>query len=170
MGVLVAVSFLCGRYSRPAKVTVTEKIDKVIDQTKDLQIAELQRQLAFKSSDKVEITTTSTWKRRDGSELTRVQVKVEDKEVSVTENIESKKSTEKDTSHEVLREEKKTVTENTRGVVVGPMVTFTTSDLAHPLYGGIVDAPLPLGFHFLSNIAVGPSVGVGWGLALGHEF
>lgn len=158
---LVAVtltSYLVGRFSRPAKVTVTKQVDT----TKDQIINELQRQLAFTSRDKISVTTTVD--RPDGTHITRIRL--ENKNITVDSVI--KESNE--TNHETRREQTTTVTENTRGVVVGPMVNFTTTDLSHPLYGGSVDAPFFGPVHVMGNILVGPSVGVSLGIGGGWEF
>lgn len=158
MVVALLIAFICGRYSLPAKVTV----DTQKDTTKDLVIQSLRSQLATKLSDVVSTTTTVKWP--DGKIVTRVKNETKNKQ-SIESVIQINES-EKQTSHT----EKHTVTENTRGIVVGPMVNFTTHDFAHPLVGGIFDAPLFLGAHVLGNVLVGPSVGISAGGALGWEF
>jgi hypothetical protein len=157
-GVILIIAFLCGKYSQPYK----EKIETKTDTTKDLKIAELERQLKYKSSDMIQITTTI--KRKDGTEITRV--KLENKQLTVESSEVAKTSND----HETLHKEEKKELQNRQGVVAGPMITFPTSDFAHPLYGAVLDDPIIGPFHAFGALQVGPAVGVAFSAALGYEF
>ena len=140
MGVLMAIAYLCGRYSSPEKVTV--------DKTKDLMISELQRQIAFKSSDKIQSTTTV--KKPDGTYITRT--KIEYRNVSVTAHDESKQSHDIETSH--------TVTENRRGVVVQGLIGFDGKPIYGAAFNKQVLGPINIGAFMFTDLRVGVSLGL----------
>jgi hypothetical protein len=158
LGALICIAFIVGRYSAPEKVTVTH----VVDTAKDQIISELNRQIAFKSTDQISTTTTVHWP--NGKSVTRVKIENKNISISQTEKADVQKT------HEERRESTVTVTENTGGVVVGPLVNIASIDVTHPLVGGIVDAPLFLRARLLGDILVGPSVGVSLGIGVGWKF
>jgi hypothetical protein len=159
--ILIAIfflAFMAGRYSAPMKVEIQHKVDSIKDQI----ISELKRQLSYQALQTDSITSTVT--TPDGTVKTRTRIRT--KSIS----IESVISQTEDKKHDVLSDQTRTVTHNRQGVVVGPMVTFTTHDLAHPLVGGVFDANILGPLHLLGNIAVGASIGVGVGIGGGFEF
>ena len=140
MGVLMAIAYLCGRYSSPEKITV--------DKTKDLMISELQRQIAFRSTHKTKVITTI--KKPDGTYITRT--KIEYRYLTVSVHDESKQSHNIESFH--------SVTENRRGVVVQGLIGFDGKPIYGAAFNKQVFGPLNVGAFGFTDLRVGVSLGL----------
>jgi F0F1-type ATP synthase assembly protein I len=146
LGAALAIAYLCGRYSAPEKVKIQKEIVQVEVQKKDEE----------KSGQKTEIITQII--RPDGTKLTRTRTQASHASSTKTE---TKIQTQMKETKEII---------NRSGVVVGPVIGIATSDLTHPIWGAVVDAPAILGLRVIGLGQVGPAVGVSASVGFGWGF